>query len=51
MEENEPIVLKVKRNGGIVELKGPAKLNYVDGSGLKFVDPSKAKLKNAWLKN
>ncbi|HEX5669087.1 MAG TPA: hypothetical protein VFX73_09810, partial [Chitinophagaceae bacterium] len=50
MEENEPVSLKVKRNGQIVELKGQAKLNYVDGSGLKFVDPSKEKLKNAWLK-
>lgn len=51
MEENEPVSLKVKRNGQIVELKGQAKLNYVDGSGFKFVDPSKEKLKNAWLKN
>jgi len=50
MEENEPVSLKVKRNGQIVELKGLAKLNYVDGSGFKFADPSKEKLKNAWLK-
>jgi predicted metalloprotease with PDZ domain len=50
MEEDEPVSMKVKRNGQIVELKGKAKLNYVDGSGFKFVDPSKEKLKNAWLK-
>lgn len=50
MEEDEPVSMKVKRNGQIVELKGKAKLNYMDGSGFKFVDPSKEKLKNAWLK-
>ncbi|HLO82566.1 MAG TPA: hypothetical protein VK166_16490 [Chitinophagaceae bacterium] len=50
MEEDEPVTMKVKRNGQIVELKGKAKLNYVDGSGFKFVDPSKEKLKNAWLR-
>jgi predicted metalloprotease with PDZ domain len=50
IEENEPITMKVRRDGQIVELKGNAKLNYVDGSGFKFTDPSKAKLKEAWLK-
>ncbi len=50
MEEDDPVSMKVKRNGQVIELKGKAKLNYVEGSGYKFVDPSKEKLKNAWLK-
>jgi predicted metalloprotease with PDZ domain len=51
MEENEPVSVKVKRNGQVIELKGQVKLNYVDGSGFKYVDTSKEKLKTAWLKN
>jgi predicted metalloprotease with PDZ domain len=51
LEENQDITLKIRRNGQIQELKGKAKLNYVDGSGYKFTDPAKAALKNAWLKN
>jgi S1-C subfamily serine protease len=50
MEENEPVTMKVRRNGQVIELKGTAKLNYTEGSGFKFLDPSKEKLKNAWLK-
>jgi predicted metalloprotease with PDZ domain len=50
LEEGESMTMKVKRNGTIVELKGNVKLNYVDGSGFKFTDPSKQQLKDAWLK-
>jgi hypothetical protein len=50
IDEEEPITMKVKRNGQIVELKGKAKLNYKDGSGYKFTDESKRKLNQAWLK-
>jgi predicted metalloprotease with PDZ domain len=51
LEEDEAMVMKVKRKGEIIELKGKVKLNYVDGSGFKFTDQSKAAMKNAWLKN
>jgi len=50
LEEDEPMTMKVKRNGQIVELKGKVKLNYEDGTGFKFTDSSKLKLKEAWLK-
>ena len=50
LEEGDAMTMKVKRNGQIIELKGTVKLNYVDGSGFKFTDPSKVKLKDAWLK-
>jgi len=50
LEEDEPMTMKVKRKGEIIELKGKVKLNYIDGSGFKFADPSKLKLKEAWLK-
>ena len=50
LEEDEPMTMKVKRKGEIIELKGKVKLNYIDGSGYKFKDPSKLKLKEAWLK-
>jgi len=49
-EENEPVTMKVKRNGQVIELKGNAKLNYTDGKGFKFTDESKRKLNQAWLK-
>lgn len=50
IDEGEPISMKVKRNGQLVELKGNAKLNYIDGNGFKFTDESKRKLNQAWLK-
>jgi predicted metalloprotease with PDZ domain len=50
LDEDEPITMKVKRNGQVVELKGKAKLNYTDGNGYKFTDESKRKLNQAWLK-
>ena len=39
-EEDEPVTMKVKRNGQLIELKGKAKLNYTDGKGFKFTDES-----------
>jgi predicted metalloprotease with PDZ domain len=50
LEEGDAMTMKVKRNGQIIELKGTVKLNYVDGSGFKFTDPTKVKKKDAWLK-
>ncbi len=50
IEEDEPVTMKVNRNGQVVELKGKAKLNYTDGNGFKFTDESKRKLNQAWLK-
>jgi len=50
IQEGALTTIKVKRNGEIIELSGNAKLNYIDGSGFKFTDPSKLKLKEAWLK-
>jgi predicted metalloprotease with PDZ domain len=50
IDEDDPITMKVKRNGQVVELSGKAKLNYVDGSGFKFTDASKRALNQAWLK-
>jgi hypothetical protein len=49
-DEDEPLSMKVKRNGQLVELKGKAKLNYTDGQGFKFTDETKRKLNQAWLK-
>jgi hypothetical protein len=42
--------MKIRRDGKEMELKGKVKLNYEDGLGYKVTDPSKAALKNAWLK-
>jgi predicted metalloprotease with PDZ domain len=50
IEEDEPVTMKVNRNGQVVELKGKAKLNYTDGNGFKFTDESKRNLNQAWLK-
>ncbi|MGB3016578.1 MAG: hypothetical protein WBC65_02135, partial [Ignavibacteria bacterium] len=50
IQEGALTTIKVKRNGETIELSGNAKLNYIDGSGYRFADPSKLKLKEAWLK-
>jgi predicted metalloprotease with PDZ domain len=50
IEEGEPMIVKVRRNGQVLELKGKARLNYQDGAGFKFTDESKKTLKEAWLK-
>ena len=50
VEEGSEGVMKIRRDGKEMELKGKVKLNYEDGLGYKVTDPSKAALKNAWLK-
>jgi S1-C subfamily serine protease len=50
LEEGSEGVMKVRRDGKEVELKGKIKLNYEDGLGYKVTDASKTALKNAWLK-
>ena len=51
LEEGQAMKISVNRNGIVQELNGKIKLNYVDGQGYKFVDPSKSAIKEAWLKN
>ena len=50
LEEGRPMLIKVQRNGVMMDLKGNAKLNYVDTPGYKFVDTEKSGLKESWLK-
>jgi hypothetical protein len=50
LEEGSDAVMKVRRDGQEIELKGKVKLNYEDGLGYKFTDASKTALKTAWLK-
>lgn len=49
-KENDPISLKIKRNGATQIIKGKVKLPYEEKDGLKATDSSKNKLKEAWLK-
>lgn len=50
LTEGKPMVIKVNRDGQIIELKGTVKLNYVDTAGFKFVNNDKLNLKESWLK-
>ena len=50
LKEDSPMVLKVKRENEILELKGVVKLNYKITPGYEFKDSKKESLKNAWLK-
>lgn len=50
LEEGRPMLIKVQRNGVMMDLKGNAKLNHVDTPGYKFVDAVKEALKESWLK-
>ncbi|WP_162558758.1 peptidase M61 [Robertkochia solimangrovi] len=50
IEEGDPISIKVKRQGEIVELKGKAVPNFAEGPGFQFTDSSKKELNQAWLK-
>lgn len=50
IEEGEPMHVKVRRNGQVLDLNGKARLNYQDGAGFRFTDESKKALKDAWLK-
>jgi len=49
-KENDPIEVKIKRDGKDMTLKGKVKLPYDDAETFKATDSSKAKLKEAWLK-
>jgi predicted metalloprotease with PDZ domain len=50
LKEGKPMVMKVKRNGQIMDLKGITKVNYVDAPGFIVSDPSKKEMKESWLK-
>ena len=49
-KENDAISVKIKRNGAVQTLQGKVKLPYEEKDGLKVTDPTKNKLKEAWLK-
>ncbi|MDR6846463.1 peptidase M61 [Flavobacterium granuli] len=49
-KENDPISIKIKRDGKEEIVKGNVKLPYVDSDGPEATDPSKAALRTAWLK-
>jgi predicted metalloprotease with PDZ domain len=49
-KENDPITIKIKRDGKEELIKGNAKLPYIDIDGLEATDASKATLREAWLK-
>jgi type II secretory pathway component PulC len=50
LKEGRPMLIKISRNGVMMDLKGNAKLNYVDTPGYKYVDPAKQSVKEGWLK-
>lgn len=49
-KEGDTITAKIKRNGNVQTLSGKYFLNYVDSEGYRATDPSKDRLKQAWLK-
>jgi hypothetical protein len=49
-KNDDPITVKIKRDGKEQTLKGTVKLTYEDKEGYKAADASKNKLKEAWLK-
>lgn len=49
-KEDEPITVKIKRDGKIETIKGTVKLPYEDAQTYKVTDNSKEALRNAWLK-
>ncbi len=49
-KENDPIEVKIKRDGKETTLKGKVKFPYEDSETFKATDNSKSKLKEAWLK-
>lgn len=49
-KENDPISLKIRRNGTEQIIKGTVKLPYEEKEILKYSDASKFNLKEAWLK-
>lgn len=51
LEEGRPMLIKVQRNGVMMDLKGNAKLNQIDTPGFKFIDTAKETIKESWLKH
>ncbi|TRX39294.1 M61 family metallopeptidase [Flavobacterium restrictum] len=49
-KENDPITVKIKRDGKEQIIKGKVTFSYEEKDGLKISDPSKSVLKDAWLK-
>jgi predicted metalloprotease with PDZ domain len=49
-KENDPISIKIKRDGKEEIVKGNVKFPYIDSEGLEATDASKAALRTAWLK-
>ena len=49
-KENDPIAIKIKRNGKEQIIKGKVKLPYEEKEGLNTTDSSKKALTAAWLK-
>jgi len=49
-KENDPISIKIKRDGKEQTIKGVVKFPYIDIEGFEATDPSKATLRQAWLK-
>jgi predicted metalloprotease with PDZ domain len=49
-KENDPITLKIRRNGVEQIIKGTVKLPFEEKESFKAVDISKSALKKAWLK-
>lgn len=49
-KENDPITMKIRRNGKEMLLKGNIKLPMEEIEGFQATDASKEKLKEAWLK-
>ena len=49
-KENDPISIKMKRDGKEQVIKGKVKLPYEEKAGFEATDTTKAALKEAWLK-
>ena len=49
-KENDPITIKIKRDGKEQTIKGTVKVPFEEKETFKATDASKEKLKNAWLK-
>ncbi|MGQ7945193.1 M61 family metallopeptidase [Flavobacterium sp. WC2509] len=49
-KENDPISIKIRRDGKEQILTGKVKFPYIDVEGLEATDASKAALREAWLK-
>jgi hypothetical protein len=49
-QTDDPISVKIKRQGNEQIITGKIKLDYEDEEGFKFNDDSKKALNNSWLK-